>query len=494
MKDAQSLTTKWLARAAMSCLGGLAVWGVVQYPGSKPVFCFFTLIICTIGYVSVRSVQYAHFFLGIAWFLGFWIKYLFHQATGAVYHEFHGAFDYSAASWDAVFLVISVGGVGYLFGRLIFLPFTDIVKALRRRSIVVPSWWARYRNLIWFTAVLLVFAVVVANQELGLLTRGYVARIVLPWPFGGLFAWTTDIGLALLVCILLAWDRQSNWGAVRGFILLCVEGALVSVSTLSRGIYFFHTVPALLTEGSGVYRSGKPSRLAVLLMVWILVGVAVPSVTTFLRLFGQDAVPVTKSELVMSEKVEVDRPMLHRHTVRVLWDQFVTMAQILVVDRWTGLEGVMATVAYPDRNAALLLEAVSLRRSYGTVDVYTKKISGSSFSEENAKKYHFATLAGPVALFYFSGSLLVVFGGMALISVLMSVIELLWLSLVRDRLVVATSGLYLALIVLQLSGSLIQSATSVITVTCAFVCIWLMGNSKGAFDRLRKLRSSRGFP
>jgi hypothetical protein len=65
---------------------------------------------------------------------------------------------------------------------------------------------------------------------------------------------------------------------------------------------------------------------------------------------------------------------------------------------------------------------------------------------------------------------------MVLISALMSAIEILWLWLVRDRLLVAMSGLYLALLVLQLSGSLVQSLTSVITVTGAFVGVWLTGN------------------
>lgn len=42
-----------------------------------------------------------------------------------------------------------------------------------------------------------------------------------------------------------------------------------------------------------------------------------------------------------------------------------------------------------------------MRRSYGTVDIYTRKISGSKFDEEDAKIFLFATLAGPIAFFIF---------------------------------------------------------------------------------------------
>ncbi len=328
-----------------------------------------------------------------------------------------------------------------------------------------------YRNLFWVAAGILILAILVANQEFGLLVRGYVAKYILPWPLGGLFAWVTDIGLALLLALFLAWDRQAGFGIILGFVALCVEGALFSVSTLSRGVYFFHTVPPLVTEG--VEGSNNKRRWSLLLRVsvWIAIGVAVPSTTTALRLFGHDALPNTQSQLAESKSAHFSRH-IDGDKFEVLWGQFVTMGQLLVIDRWTGLEGVMATVSYPEKNWSLLSEAAAQRRSYGTVDIYTRKISGSTFNEENAKTYHFASLAGPIAFFYFSGSLGVVFAGMTFISVLISATELFWRWLVRDRVLVAMSGLYLALIVMQFGGGIVQSATSLAAVTLVFVAVW----------------------
>ena len=151
---------------------------------------------------------------------------------------------------------------------------------------------------------------------------------------------------------------------------------------------------------------------------------------------------------------------------------------MLLIDRWTGLEGVMATVSYPEKRWSLLAEAAAQRRSYGTVDVYTRKISGSTFSEDDAKTYHFASLAGPVAFFYFSGSLAVVFAGMAFISLLMSATELLWRWLALDRVLVAMSGLYLALVVMQFSGGVVQAMTSLAAVTLVFVVVWAIGSNQ----------------
>jgi len=471
---------QWLICLACILAAISGVYSVIQYPGNKIVFSFFCLAIFATAAFAVRfPKQYAHFFLSIVWFIGFWVKYVYHQAVGSAYYEPHGLFDGSDASWDSVFLVIGVGIAGYLAGRLIAFPIVGLATdALRKRTINVPAWWSWYRNFFWIAAGLLIVAILVTNQEFGLLVRGYVAKYVLPWPLGGLFAWMTDIGLALLLALFLAWDRQAGFGVILGFVALCVEGALFSVSTLSRGVYFFHTVPPLVTEG--VEGSvGKRRWLPLLLVtVWIAVGVAIPSTTTALRLIGHDALPVTQSELTASQSGHFSRNV-DGYDFGIFWNQFVTMSQLLLIDRWTGLEGVMATVSYPEKSLALFAEAAARRRSYGTVDVYTRKISGSTFNEEDAKTYHFASLAGPIAFFYFSGSLGLVFAGMAFISVLISAIELFWRWLVRDRVLVAMSGLYLALVVMQFSGAVVQSVTSLAAVTAVFVAVWAVGSNRG---------------
>ncbi|QIP01732.1 hypothetical protein [Bradyrhizobium symbiodeficiens] len=466
---------KWVGRSVGLLILVIATWSVLVYEGNRFIFSSFSVAVFAIGYLAVRSpIEYSHFFLGIAWFIGFWGKFVFHHALGRPYYEMSGSFDGASASWDSVLLVIGVGAAGYLAGRLAILPVVgSLTASLLERQINPPRWWATYRNLCWLMAAVLVAATLVLNHELGILVRGYVAQLVLPWPFGGLFAWMTDIGLALLLALLTAWDRQFGYGVIRGFAALCIEGMLVSVSTLSRGVYFFHTLPPLVTEGVEAAKGRRLQPVIVLFAIWVVVGIASPSASTFLRLFGQDAVPITQADLDRSAKIS--RPMFEYQTANGLWEQFLTMGQFLLIDRWTGLEGVMATVAYPEKSQSLLAEAATQRRTYGVVDVYTKKISGSTFNEENAKQYHFATLAGPIAFLYFSGSLVVVFFGMACIAVIMSATELLWRWLVRDRLLVAMSGLYLALIVMQLSGGLVQAATGPLTVTGAFVAIWLMG-------------------
>jgi hypothetical protein len=97
--------------------------------------------------------------------------------------------------------------------------------------------------------------------------------------------------------------------------------------------------------------------------------------------------------------------------------------------------------------------------------VYTRDIAKSGFTEQHAQRYHFASPGGPIAFFYFSGSLGFVFAGMALLAVAVSAVELLWTWLVRDPLPLAMAGWYLAFIVLQLTGGLQQAITGPVMVT-----------------------------
>jgi len=455
-----------IPRFAGSILCGAGVLSILQYPGDKFIFSCFCIVIFTIGYSAIKSNEYSHFFLGIIWFIGFWTKYFFHYVSGNGYNEPIGAFNNSAASWDAVFCLIAIGGSGYLAGRLLILPATNaLTKRAMCQTVNVPRGWPNYRNLVWAGASVALALVLIVNANLGILVRGYVAKVVLPWPLGGLFAWITDIGFALILSLFLAWDRNSGKGVERGFLALCIEGALFSLSTLSRGVFFFHTVPPIVTETRIFIRMRALKPIATLFTIWLLVGLAIPTTSTFIRLFGSDAIPTTIQKTP-------ERQSRTAPTSGVLWNQFATMTQLLVVDRWTGLEGAMASAAYPEKSFALFKEAALQRRTYGMVDVYTGKISQSGFTEEAAQKYHYATPSGPIGFLYFSGSYWVVFGGMAFVAILMSLTELAWLWLTREPLLVAMSGLYLAFIVLQISGSVIQSATGLLAVTGFFFAIW----------------------
>lgn len=473
--------------------------GAPLYPGAALYYLLFSAVFFAVLFSAFYlPFQYSHFFVALIWFLAFWLKLVLHFVFGhfgfaeaAAYVEPAGGFDGTGTSWDQVLLTASVGATGYLAGRLATVPF------LRRRphapsASVAPCWYPRLKTALWLLVGVSLAAILLANAEMGLVVRGFVPSVKLPWPLGGLFAWTTDIGLALIIAVLTAWDRSTGAGIVRGSVALCIEGAAISIATSSRGIYLFHTLPVLVSEGRRRSMSLPAFRRAApLLAIWLIGAVTIPLLTTGLRGVGEGAFfakvesghPPTSATLERpsqsaSPAATPQRSASGQVVPTNILPTFFTAAMKggsrLIVDRWVGLEGLMSAVTYPDLGLALFKEAALQRRTYGMVDVYTGKISRSNFTEDDAQKFHNATLAGPIAFLYFSGSLAVVFGGMVLISVLMSVLEAIWRALFCDPLVIAMSGFYLALVVMQLSTGLIQAITGPSAVTILLLFVWLV--------------------
>jgi hypothetical protein len=471
--------------------------GMLLYPGNALLFVFFSAVYFAVLYSGFFcSFQYAHWFFALTWFIGIWLKPMVHFAfahfgfdDAAQYLEATGSFDGSAAAWDQVLLIAAVGGLGYLTGRLILMPLVRR-NASSTALLQPPPVYRRFRNAAWLCLAAGLIAVVVVNAQTAIILRGFVPRIELPWPLGGLFAWVTDIGFALAIAIFAAWDRAIGLGIVRGFVALCVEGAILSISTNSRGIYLFHTLPPLVSDGRALlFPQGHARRATVLFATWLFAAVAVPPLATGIRgmlaieeyaseAAAKQADPKTPSGPVQSSRnalAGASRILTEPDTLGRFTAYAFQGTGRLLIDRWPGLEGIMSAVSFPERSFDLFTEAALQRRTYGMVDVYTGKISQTRFTEEQAKMFHSASIAGPVALFYFSNSLIIVFGGMVLLAALISLIEMLWTALIRDPLVVALSGFYLALVILQLSTGVTQAITGPFAVTFLFVATWCLG-------------------
>jgi hypothetical protein len=487
--------------------------GSLFYPGQFIYFLLFSVTFFAVLYSAFfLPFQYSHLFLAIPWFLGFWLKLVVHFVLAyfglmeaARYVEPAGKFDCAAGEWDQVLIIASVGGLGYILGRLLLAPL--IMKSDERpTSIKLPPWYRALRMPLWALVAIAFVAVIYANAETGLIVRGYVPRIQLPWPFGALFAWTTDIGFALVLSVLAVWDRRIGAGPVRGFFALCIEGAIISIQTNSRGIYLFHTLPALVSEARRpIAVRSAVGKAGLFLGIWFAGAIAIPLLTTGLRAFGENVVlartaqdeattPVppapaavppaaTRGEATATSmticSAEPKAFVLPINPTRFeILKSFVIYAvqgaSRLIIDRWPGMEGLMATQSYPERGLDLLKTAAFQRRTYGMVDIYTQTIAGSDFTQEKAKKYHNATLAGPIAFLYYSGSRLVVFVGMALLAILVSILELIWARLVPDPLVIAMSGCYLALVVMQLSTGIRQAASGPLSVTILLALVWVI--------------------
>lgn len=79
--------------------------------------------------------------------------------------------------------------------------------------------------------------------------------------------------------------------------------------------------------------------------------------------------------------------------------KLIEKTSLLIVDRWIGIEGVMAESAYADKNLSLLESALVKRRVRGQMDFYTSKIAFVDLSEEERKTFQYASIPGGIAFF-----------------------------------------------------------------------------------------------
>jgi hypothetical protein len=89
----------------------------------------------------------------------------------------------------------------------------------------------------------------------------------------------------------------------------------------------------------------------------------------------------------------------------------ITRITALSVDRWIGMEGVMAISAYPGKSAELFTTALTERSGLVEAPLY-QRVCQSIYQTLDVTKYQFASLPGAAAFFYYSGSLWFVFAGM----------------------------------------------------------------------------------
>jgi hypothetical protein len=248
-----------------------------------------------------------------------------------------------------------------------------------------PRWFTRHGRLVWVLTLVAVVAVNAANLKFAFYQIGINAQNVLPLRLHVGLSWLVNIGFALWIAALVWWDfaaRPPSLARNIGFAF--AEAFASSVSAFSRILYLVHAAPYWLA----LWEERRRVR-ALLPALFILLFLASVFAVFALRASYYPA----NADLGRNIKLEIPQ---------------------LVVQRWVGLEGVLAVGSLPDRNAALLVSAITESPKSGADSLY-QRTARIRYRVEDARTFTFGSNAGPVAVLLFSGSLVVVALGMALV-------------------------------------------------------------------------------
>jgi len=153
-----------------------------------------------------------------------------------------------------------------------------------------------------------------------------------------------------------------------------------------------------------------------------------------------DEFKATKSTVFLDEEISKnDKNDLLEELLYQLRTGWVKQVLSLSIDRWIGLEGVMAVVSYEEKSFNFMFDALIEKRYSDTVTKY-QEVCQSKYIYTDNNTWQFASLPGSVAFLYFSGSALIVFLGMCLFSVLVQCAEGVIYHLTKNPILCALLG------------------------------------------------------
>lgn len=408
----------------------LFILGGLLYKGSLIVYVIFSfayLALLISGFY--KKLTYGYIFLTSMIWLGFWFKFIVHLLLNYPFVEPIGLFAGSNTEWDHVLLTSSLGAIGIIIPRLVLLIVGDNESTLTVHSPASPpNWYTHYRIAIWGFLVACILTLALINVHFSFQQIGLAPKTII-WPLNAIFSWLLSTGFALSATTLFWWEFSLKNGNIKTIYFLLIEATACSISLLSRGLFIFHITPLIL---SAAFNRRFIPRLR-------FFGPAVFFLTTFtIFMLSYPLINAIRDQHYSG--IEITLPWQrevqlitdagdNRHVsnfliaeARVkLKQHFVKLAKFSV-DRWIGLEGMMAVSSHPEKNIPLFAKLATEKAEIGRTSIF-QEIALSHYRFMDSKKFLFASLPGPISFFHLSGSLWILLIGMSFVTTFVIVSE-----------------------------------------------------------------------
>ncbi len=402
---------------------GIALLAGSNYSGSLQVYLLFTLVGNALLFNGLRRrALFFDTFIGIFLWLGFWLKFSVQTALGQVAFLEALAFDRSPAAYDHALIASSCGLAALLIASLVrerFFVYPEQTPSCSQSSLFL--FYQRYRGICITLFLAAVMLVAISNVWLGIYQRGVVAQTVLPYGLSGVYKWLLQFGLASISALVIRFEIELNrnitlWSVVPALM----EAFFSNISLLSRGMILnaaglgFGAIRQLTSMKiwPGFLRIAAVSiAFAVLFVVSVLT-------VNYLRATSYGHSPEIVSRLVQNQALPTEQ---YGQTTYAL--QHMTVP--LFIDRWVGIEAVVAVASSRDLGWDLWRDAWSERFQVGVLSIYDQRFIESPYTA-NADKpvFHFISLPGIIAFLYFPGSLAFLFVALTLCAWLAAAVEI----------------------------------------------------------------------
>lgn len=399
-------------------IGVFTLMTLAHYPGRAYVYLIFSILINALLFLGLRpgSLFFDTFLGGLLW-LGYWLKFSFRTVVfDGKFHDAVGHFDYSADAYDKALLVTSCGIAGFLAARLIRerLLFNSLGALKNSHVNGIRAVYAKYGTLAWLGFCLLVISVTLTNIYFGIYQRGSVPRTVLPFGLGGIYTWLLLFGASSISAVLLNCDMQLRHRISCFLVLLALaETFLSNTSMLSRGMII--NASAILL---GTYMASRAHGILLRARAVLMTAAALSI------LFAGSIFAVTQLRSGFSVQEPIMAETVKKFEVSPKRAQDVAKKSIvLFIDRWVGMEGILAVTSYPGLGWDLWDEAWKEKYSDRGTSLYDRKIAESVYTLLDLSNRHFVSMAGVLGFFFYPGSFGFLFLSMLTLGLLGGLIE-----------------------------------------------------------------------
>jgi hypothetical protein len=399
---------KYLQIGGFAILIVLAAITLQKYPGSPPVYMLFTLFSSLLLHQGFRSdSNFFDAFIGIFLWLGFWLKLTAKLClSNGKFREAIGSFDGSGLAYDRALLISTCGFAGLLAAKLIRRRLRlDYPRGERLTLAGLLQFYQAYRGGVILCFLAIVFATAFINFSFGIYQRGGITETILPFGMNGVFKWLLLFGLTSMAAIILRCESASG-GQHYPLALIAglLEGFASNVSMLSRGMILNGSALAL-----GIWRNLEKGDLRLHLRSFLA------SAILFAALFA--------ASVFVVNALRAYGPRELSSAVAADIASGIDMAKPLFVDRWVGLEGVLAVSSSNKTGWQLWIDACQEKYSENTISFYDDQLITSPYKDNDFTKSHFISLPGFLAFFFYPGSYWFLFLAMLLLGLVAAAIE-----------------------------------------------------------------------
>lgn len=499
--QAHLLSNRYLQATALLVVAVATLAATVHYPASLPPL----LLNGILAGLLVRSVlnnrnSFFSFFLLAFLILGCWAKLVLHFILDTQFIEPIGSFDDSPQAWDSAMLALNIAFATLLVCQTIAARLQPLatIHIDRPRSLLKPCLWL---------AILLTALLLALNFKFAFLKVGTEPVLRLPSIVYVLVSFMIAWGNLILLATLGYWLVQARQIKLETlFYILILEGAVTAVSMGSRAQMILHVAAPFvvyLVHSRELVSTLRLAQWARILLVTAALFVAsllmvsadrlqsfaqarpivAPAAASIELRLGENERPVSSIGLPLTSLViapadaaeavsavltpalpllrvaagavplPVTGPQESAEIKRARWKGMLLELSKLVVDRWVGLEGVLAVVSHEDTGWPLFIRSLVERPESGTEAIYQRMSNAQYQAFEN---FTFMTIPGPLAILLYSGNLAMLAGGLALLFLAGTLAERLASHLVGNIFTRATIGVALAYLVVQTNFPRVQ--------------------------------------